>query len=44
VIFLNDIFKRLMPPGQATALAARFAAQVKVEYPDLWPEKLSALN
>jgi hypothetical protein len=27
----------------ATALASRFAAQLKIEYPDLWPESIRAL-
>ena len=36
-------FQTTNATSAATALAARFAAQVKVEYPDLWPETVRAL-
>jgi hypothetical protein len=43
----NDFFQRHFQTtnatSAATALAARFAAQVKSEYPTLWPETIRAL-
>ncbi|WP_417528560.1 S8 family peptidase [Marinomonas shanghaiensis] len=41
--FSQRYFQTTNATSAATALAARFAAQVKVEYPDLWPETVRAL-
>ena len=41
--FSQRHFQTTNATSAATALAARFAAQVKVEYPDLWPETVRAL-
>ncbi|NVK74449.1 MAG: S8 family peptidase [Oceanospirillaceae bacterium] len=41
--FSQRYFQTINATSAATALAARFAAQVKVEYPDLWPETVRAL-
>lgn len=41
--FSQRYFQTTNATSAATALAARFAAQVKVEYQDLWPETVRAL-
>jgi len=42
--FSQRHFQTSNATSAATALAARFTAQVKAEYPDLWPETIRALT
>jgi len=42
--FSQRHFQTTSSTSAATALAARFTAQVKAEYPDLWPETIRALT
>jgi hypothetical protein len=42
--FSQRYFQTSNATSAATALAARFTAQVKAEYPDLWPETIRALT
>ncbi|QJP33070.1 S8 family peptidase [Nonlabens sp. Ci31] len=41
--YRTTLLQTFSDTSAATALAARFAAQLKAEYPDLWPESIRAL-
>lgn len=40
---LDRLFTTFEATSAATALASRFAAEIRAEYPDLWPETVRAL-
>ena len=42
--FLQKHFKTSNATSAATALAARFTAQIRAEYPTMWPETIRALT